>query len=108
MVLLVTYGSYWHLNLPESKIIIPSDTRNNVRNQFHHDLFLLEDRLNLGKSSNNNIQHSEQSNLNIYFTVKTTPGNYEKRIHPLQISWFQKVNKEMVSSFIDIYVLQHM
>ena len=38
----------------------------------------------------------DQPNINIYFTVKTTPGNYEKRIRPLQISWFQKVNKDMV------------
>lgn len=37
----------------------------------------------------------------IYFTVKTTPGNYEKRIRPLQISWFQKVNKDMVSDARD-------
>ena len=38
-----------------------------------------------------------QSNFNIYFTVKTTPRNYEKRIRPLQISWFQKVDKDAVS-----------
>ena len=39
----------------------------------------------------------DQSDINIYFTVKTTPENYEKRIRPLQISWFQKVNKTMVT-----------
>ena len=39
----------------------------------------------------------DQSDINIYFTVKTTPENYEKRIRPLQISWFQKVNKNMVT-----------
>ena len=36
-------------------------------------------------------------NFNVYFTVKTTPRNYEKRILPSQISWFQKVDKDMVS-----------
>ena len=100
MVLLVAYGIYWHSNLSENKIFITSDTNHNVRNQFSDKSFLLEHSFNLGKSSTDSPHHSEQSSLNIYFTVKTTPGNYEKRIHPLQISWFQKVNKEMVSSYV--------
>ena len=37
-----------------------------------------------------------QSSLNIYLTIKTTPGNYEKRILPSKMTWFQKVNKDMV------------
>ena len=49
----------------------------------------------------NDLHPPIQSDINIYFTVKTTPGNYEKRIRPLQISWFQKVNKEMVSDARD-------
>ena len=100
VVLLVAYGNYWHLNISENKIIITSDTNHNVRNQFSDKSFLLEHSINLGRGSTDRLYHPEQSSLNIYFTVKTTPGNYEKRIHPLQISWFQNVNKEMVSSFV--------
>ena len=34
----------------------------------------------------------------VYFTTKTTPKNYDKRIHPLKMSWFQQVYiPEMVS-----------
>ena len=58
-------------------------------------------------SSSKNIRGDDlhppiRSDINIYFTIKTTPGNYEKRIRPLQISWFQKMNKEMVSDARDL------
>ena len=43
---------------------------------------------------------NDHSNLNIYFTVKTTPGNYEKRMRPIKLTWFQKVNKQMVSHWL--------
>ena len=43
------------------------------------------------------VAPNDHSNLSIYFTVKTTPGNYEKRMRPIKLTWFQKVNKHMVS-----------
>ena len=50
-------------------------------------------------SSNLSSLSPNQSPLCIvYFTTKTTPKNYDKRIHPLKMSWFQKVyTPEMVS-----------
>ena len=50
-------------------------------------------------SSNLSSLSPNQSPLCIvYFTTKTTPKNYDKRIHPLKTSWFQKVHTpEMVS-----------
>ena len=50
-------------------------------------------------SSNLSSLSPNQSPLCIvYFTTKTTPRNYDKRIHPLKMSWFQQVHiPEMVS-----------
>ena len=33
---------------------------------------------------------------NVFFTIKTTPKNYEIRIHTSNITWFQKVDRKMV------------
>lgn len=94
VVLLVVYGGYKCLNLPANIV----NTKENVNDRSRvHDKFLFE-RSNLNKSFPGSPLSPEQSSLNIYFTVRTTPGNYEKKIRPLQISWLQKVSKGMVSS----------
>lgn len=96
VVLFVLYGVYQCLTLSGSNIYgINIVTEINQRKWMN----LLSD----------GIQHQEESTLNnIYFTVKTTPGNYEKRILPAHISWFQKVNKEtvrLVSDITGVYII---
>ena len=91
----VIYGSYRCFKLREGTFIVARDVAS-VKSYDH--AYLLESNLKLGNNTLNNFRHPKQSSLNVYFTVKTTPENYEKRIRPLQMSWFQQVNKEMVST----------
>ena len=73
----------------------------NVMNKTNNSKFDADTFVKSSKSSVSShlqaVVPPDHSNISIYFTVKTTPGSYEKKIRPLQISWFQKVNKEMVS-----------
>ena len=94
VILSVIYTSFMCLKLPEGTFTVTS----NVYSVKSCDqVYLLENNPRLSNSTSNNFRHPKQSSINVYFTVKTTPGNYEKRIRPLQMSWFQKVSKEMVS-----------
>ena len=34
--------------------------------------------------------------VNVFFTVKTTPKNYQRRIGMLKMTWFQHVDRTMV------------
>ena len=61
-----------------------------------HDNFVI-DIAGIKSILSNFYRPKPSTNFNVYFTVKTTPKNYEKRIQPLQISWFQKVDKDAVS-----------
>ena len=97
VVLSVIYGSYRCFKFREGTFIVASDV-SSVKSYDH--AYLLENNLRLNNNTSNNFRHPKQSSLNVYFTVKTTPGNYEKRIRPLQVSWFQKVSKEMVSAWL--------
>ena len=42
--------------------------------------------------------------LNVFFTVKTTPKNYQRRIGMSKMTWFQYVDRRMVRSYRRTYV----
>ena len=94
VVLLVIYGGYWCI-LYSGDNIATFNIKDGTHARFY-EKFLYETR----HSSINSFKSNDQSSLNIYFTVKTTPRNYENRIRPLQMSWFQKVSRKMVSEYI--------
>ena len=99
VILSVIYGSYRCFKLREGTFIVARDVSSVIND---HAYLLESGNLRLSNNTFNSFRHPKQSSRNVYFTVKTTPGNYEKRIRPLQMSWFQKVNKEMVSMFSPI------
>ena len=84
--------------------IIISNIMTTINNKFD-DNFLPVSNNSSKSILSSDLHPPDRSDINIYFTVKTTPGNYAKRIRPLQISWFQKVNKEMVSGARDSCLL---
>ena len=96
IVLLVTIYSASYLCLTD---LAGSNTAKHVTGEanceFHDNLLI-----NIASIKNylsNLYRPKPPYNFNIYFTVKTTPRNYVKRILPSQISWFQKVDKDLVS-----------
>jgi len=95
IVLSVIYGSFCYIVYSEDSIIAKISISDGT---FFEKFTINRFDLHTTRSdSNNSFASTDQSSLNIYFTVKTTPRYYKNRIRPLQMSWFQKVNREMVS-----------
>ena len=100
----IFYGGRVAASYAGNNIII-SNIMTTINSNKFDDNFLLVSNNSSKSILSSDLHPPDRSDINIYFTVKTTPRNYAKRIRPLQISWFQKVNKEMVSGARDSCLL---
>ena len=53
-------------------------------------------KFSLSKAVPGDVIHSVIPDVNVFFTVKTTPKNYQRRIGMSKMTWFQHVDHRMV------------